>query len=637
MAYINVPVGKLTLSTRYQARKTPGQQPISELAESIHAQGLLQNLVVVKGKKGMYEVVAGGRRLQALQCLLKDGRWPEDQTVPALLVAGEVAFEASITENVQRENMHPADEFEAFNSLLQGGKTVEYVAARFGVTPVYVQRRMKMAMLAPELIAAYREGEMTLDMLTAFTVSDDKEAQLKVWLTLPSWQQTAQGIKNMLRREAITAKHRWVKFVGLDAYTDAGGTITRDLFNESDEGIYIEQPELLEKLVIAKLETFAEQYRQEGWGWVEVRGKYDYEEWDAYGRIYPTKGELSAEQKTELQALYAQHKEAEDRLINFEAETEGDDSEEIVEKWNELSEAVGIVESKIENLETEAPDAWPEGMQAVAGVLLTVSYDGDVSAQLGLIKREDRDEAKKMAEDGDTEGSVSLPNHSRRPTHSEKLVRQLTANKTAIVQAALARSTNVALAVLVARLATDHFGGAHEGYRNGWFGLGITTSPENLHSAAPDLESNRAGRELAQLHQEWLEKLPRNKKGGLGDVLQWALQQDTDTLLSLQAYLVAITVQGIQSQETEKATPVDKLAGLLGIRIDEWWSATAETYLTHVPKARILEVASDAVGAEAAEPLQKMKKSEAAKAAEQLLNGGQWLPEIMKLKEVNEA
>ncbi|HBT33251.1 MAG TPA: chromosome partitioning protein ParB, partial [Pusillimonas sp.] len=172
---------KLTVSLRYQARKTPGQKPLPELADSIAAQGLLQNIVVTKAKKrGAYEVVAGGRRLQAIQLLMADGRWPEDQQVPALLVAGDTALEASITENVQREAMHPADEFEAFAALIEQGQTIEDVAARFGVSPHVVKRRMRLASVASELITAYRAGEMALDALMAFAVSEDRERQRDV-------------------------------------------------------------------------------------------------------------------------------------------------------------------------------------------------------------------------------------------------------------------------------------------------------------------------------------------------------------------------------------------------------------------------------------------------------------------------
>lgn len=636
MAYIDVPVSKLTLSSRYQARKAPGQQSIEELADSIHAQGLLQNLVVVKGKKGMFEVVAGGRRMRALKCLLTDGRWPKDKTVPALQIESSVALEASITENVQRENMHPADEFEAFNELIKAGKTVEYVAARFAVTPVYVQRRMKLASVAPELIAAYRDGEMTLELLTAFTVCDDKEKQMQVWLSLPEWQHNPNTVKSMLRREALTARSALVQFVGLDAYSQAGGTVTRDLFSEDNSGIYIDQPELVHELAQAKLAQTAESYKAAGWGWVETRLNYDYDEWRSYGRIYPQKGELTDEQQAQVAELSKKYEEAADRLSSFEEEHDGDESEEIAEQWNELSEAVGQIEEQIDAIRESAPNVWPEGMQAVAGVVLSVSYGGKLHVTEGLIKREDREEAKEAAAGMDDTGSVSLPAHSRRPAHSEKLVRQLSANKTAIVQAAMADSPHVALAVFVAQLAVEHFGTGYDRYRQMGFGLGVHTRPESLADAAPDYEQSRAGQELARIRQEWFDRLPKTEDG-LGDVLTWALEQDIETLVKLQAYLIADTVQGIQSQEPTKATAIDRLAGLLSIRMYEWWEPTAESYLSRVPKDRIIEVVTEVAGAEAAEPLHKMKKGEAVSAAEQLLSGRGWLPEIMQIKEDTHA
>lgn len=76
MAIIAVPVSKLVLSEQYQARRTRGPMSLETLAASIHAHGLIHNLTAVKAKKrGYYEVVAGGRRLQAIQLLVADGRW----------------------------------------------------------------------------------------------------------------------------------------------------------------------------------------------------------------------------------------------------------------------------------------------------------------------------------------------------------------------------------------------------------------------------------------------------------------------------------------------------------------------------------------------------------------------------------
>src|SRR5690606_3512627 len=89
-----------------------------------------------------YEVVAGGRRLAALKRLAKSHRIPMEWPVPCLLVADASARTVSLTENVQREAMHPADQFEAFAALVAEGRPIEDIAADFSVTPLVVQRQM---------------------------------------------------------------------------------------------------------------------------------------------------------------------------------------------------------------------------------------------------------------------------------------------------------------------------------------------------------------------------------------------------------------------------------------------------------------------------------------------------------------
>src|SRR5690606_26202283 len=107
---------------------------------------------------------AGGRRLRALQLLQREGRLrPDLEQVPCRVVAEDVAGEASLAENTIREAMHPADQFDAFKRLVDEGKGFEEVAARFGVEPVVVKRRLKLANVRPELFQLYRDGEMDLD------------------------------------------------------------------------------------------------------------------------------------------------------------------------------------------------------------------------------------------------------------------------------------------------------------------------------------------------------------------------------------------------------------------------------------------------------------------------------------------
>ena len=78
--------------------------------------------------------------------------------------------------------MHPADQFEAFQKLIDvGGLGIEEIAARFSVTPAVVKQRLKLAAVSPALMARYRDGELTLDQLMAFTLTDDHGRQFEIW------------------------------------------------------------------------------------------------------------------------------------------------------------------------------------------------------------------------------------------------------------------------------------------------------------------------------------------------------------------------------------------------------------------------------------------------------------------------
>ncbi|WP_407277552.1 ParB/Srx family N-terminal domain-containing protein [Aromatoleum evansii] len=96
-----VPFNKLVLSEDYQAR-TGGSTPklsIAELASSIKESGVLQNLVVVEGARGRYEVCAGGRRLEALALLVSRNDIADNYPVPVLIVPADKALIASLAEN----------------------------------------------------------------------------------------------------------------------------------------------------------------------------------------------------------------------------------------------------------------------------------------------------------------------------------------------------------------------------------------------------------------------------------------------------------------------------------------------------------------------------------------------------------
>ena len=144
--------------------------------------------------------------------------------------------EASLAENIVRQDMHPADQFEAFHGLHQGGIGIEDIAARFGVSAHTVRQRLRLASVSPALIQAYRDEELTLDHLTAFAVTEDQEAQERVFGQLQDWQRNPDTIRRLLTHALIPATDRKALFVGLDAYKAAGGTVQRDLFSEDRGG-----------------------------------------------------------------------------------------------------------------------------------------------------------------------------------------------------------------------------------------------------------------------------------------------------------------------------------------------------------------------------------------------------------------
>ena len=177
---ITIPLNLLQISP-LNARKTPPKATEqAELAASILAHGLLENLIVRSTDTDRYEVLAGGRRLMALQSLASEGKLKPDHPVTCLVHEGDPQ-EISLAENVVRLSMHALDQFEAFAALADQGLSVADISARFGCTDTLVRQRLRLGRIAPEIRAAYRADDITLDTLTAFAVTEDHGQQRAVW------------------------------------------------------------------------------------------------------------------------------------------------------------------------------------------------------------------------------------------------------------------------------------------------------------------------------------------------------------------------------------------------------------------------------------------------------------------------
>ena len=132
-----VPLSRLSLAPENVRKTPPDPRADAELKASIAALGLLENLIVRADEpeeKGTdrYAVVAGGRRLKAIQALVEDGVLDADHPVPCLLKSGDVEpAELSLAENVVRIAMHPADQVVAFpRSSSRDSRTAAALAPR---------------------------------------------------------------------------------------------------------------------------------------------------------------------------------------------------------------------------------------------------------------------------------------------------------------------------------------------------------------------------------------------------------------------------------------------------------------------------------------------------------------------------
>jgi len=376
-----IPLSKLKKSPK-NARKTPhSEAAIEAYAASIAAKGILQNLVIepeLDGEgaaTGFYFVTIGeGRRLAQL-LRVKRKEIKKTEPIRCIIDTANDPHEISLDENVTRENMHPADQFKAFKKLAEErGFGAEEIAARFGVTPHVVRQRLRLGALSPKLMQVYRDGDLTLEQLMAFAITDDHVRQEGVYERL-SYNRDASTIRRMLTETHVAATDRRARFVGMEAYTEAGGSILRDLFTE-DRGGYLEDVALLDLLVTAKLGREADAVRAaEGWKWTEAQ--LDFPHAHGMRRTYPHQVELSAEDQAALTTVQTA----------FERLTEEHQGAE--ELADDVDARFGELEAEIDRLEAKRQAYDPDDVVR-GGAFVILNHDGTFGLSAGSSARQTR-------------------------------------------------------------------------------------------------------------------------------------------------------------------------------------------------------------------------------------------------------
>lgn len=633
----DIPFNKLVLSQQ-NVRKIKAGVSIEDLAEDIAHRGLLTSLNVRPeldgdgNETGIYRIPAGGRRYRALERLVAQKRLAKTAGVPCIVSKGEtLEVEDSLAENVQRVSLHPLDQFRAFQTLREQGLGEEEIASRFFVSVATVKQRLRLASVSTRLLDLYAQDEMTLEQIIAFSITNDHVRQEQVWDTISrSHSREPYYIRRLLTETAIRASDRRAVYVGIEAYEAAGGVTMRDLF-EQDQGGWLQDPALLEQLVMEKLKADAEAIKMnEGWKWVEAAFDFPYGHTSGLRRFYGEQAEMTEDELARFDATRAEY----DKL---DAEyAEADEYSEVTEqKLEELG-------SELDRL-NDRPYVFDPQEVACGGVFVSLGAGGELKIERGFVRPEDEPQAEGSSTE-DVGGDIT--DHGSDPSSPsgdgvraddedetikalpDRLVLDLTAARTIALRNALANDPVIAFVAILHAFVLKTF------YVYGSDSCLEVTLQSARFSQTPGLGDTIWAKEIDQRHEGWGQDLPKDPN----DLWNFLIKLDEVSRQALFAHCAASSVNAViepWNKRTRAITHAEQLARAIGLdMVEAGWTPTADNYLGRVTKAHILQAVREAKGDQAAELIGHLKKADMAREAERLMTGCGWLPEPLRMTDL---
>ena len=381
-----LPLDRLVSWTEHP-RKTPAEPAaFKQLKASITVHGLLENLLVrAVGQDDngddLYEVVAGALRLAALQALAGENNISQVHPVPCHVLPADSPVEVMcVVENMVRTALHSADRFEALAKHIHSGGTASEIAASLRVSTKKVEQWLRLGEMAPEILDAYRAGEIGIKSLKAICFTPDAQRQRSIWEKLKAEHNVpgSRDIWRLVTEGCIHSSARAVRFVGVPAYEAAGGTFIHNIFAEKDDGgIWLEDAALINKLAYDRLEATAEELRAE-WSWVEVREQVNRGDTALFAHVHPIPGELTEDEIKEYDRLLARR----DHLAELDQD-----------EWNEdavsESEHVETRLEELRRLEDVDRAVYRRKDMEIAGAIVTIGDNYTVRVIQGLVRPED--------------------------------------------------------------------------------------------------------------------------------------------------------------------------------------------------------------------------------------------------------
>lgn len=631
----DIPFNKLLLS-QSNVRRTKAGVSIEALADDIARRTLLHGLSVRPvldaggAETGMFEVPAGGRRYRALELLVKRKRLARNALVPCVVRTEGLAEEDSLAENIQRAPLHALDQFRAFQAMVDKGLPEDEIAVAFTTTAAVVRQRLRLAAVAPALLDVYAEDGMTLEQLMAFTVNPDPQRQVQVWEAIQkTYNREPYQIRRMLTEGAVRASDRRAQFV-LAQYQDAGGAIMRDLF-EADQGGWLQDPALLDRLVLEGLERHGQALAAEGWKWVETAIDFAYGHTFGLRQVVGEAAPLSDEEAATAAALKAEYEGYE------ETYAEADEYPEAVDL------RLGEIEAALEALKAR-PVTYDPADLAIAGAFLSLDSAGGLRIERGYVLPEDEpsvlaDEGDAAIEEGDGADDDAIGSSvepvAGGPVEEEieepgrplpdRLISEMTVHRTIALRDALAGHPDLAFLAVLHALCLSLFS-------RGAFDTCLEIEAKSLAYAQQPtgLAETPCAVAISARHQAWAEQLPRDPDR------MWAalVAFDHDSRQALFAHCASLTINALYegwNRRPRALAHADTLAQAMQLdMVAAGWAPTVEAFFSRITKGQMLDAVREACGEEAADRLAGLKKDDMAVEAARLVEGTGWLPRPLR-------
>ena len=223
----NIDVSKLIVNP-FQPRKIFNEEALQELAESIKEHGIIQPIVVRKKEK-KYEIIAGERRFRATELAgLKE--------IPAIVkeMTEQQMMEVAILENLQREDLTPIEEAEAYSSLIENlNFTQDALAKRLGKSRPHIANHIRLLQLPEDVRKLMNEGVLSMGHGRALLGLKNKGRIAEIAQKVIAQSLNVRQLESLVHQLNEGVSHETKEKVKKDVFVQATESQLREYFGTS--------------------------------------------------------------------------------------------------------------------------------------------------------------------------------------------------------------------------------------------------------------------------------------------------------------------------------------------------------------------------------------------------------------------